>query len=284
MTTSREQDARRWVTPCGAELRSLRSDDDYEQCLDLQRATWGDDFRELVPPTILAISQKVGGVAAGAFEQGRLLAFVYGLSGFRDGARAHWSHMLAVTEEARGRGLGKALKAYQRELLEPHRVAAMFWTFDPLIARNASLNLKALGARPVEYVRDMYGADTGSSLHSGLGTDRYVVRWACRGDGPEPGWAEAPTELPGGDPVQGDIVCSSGGRRWVEIPGDIDALKVTSPALARAWRTATRDALEEALAGGGCLGLARTEAFAEGDVGDSPNPRYFYAFEEPEHD
>ena len=280
---------REWTTPCGAELRSLRTDDDYEQCLLLQRATWGDDFRELVPPTILAISQKVGGVVAGAFENDEMLAFVYGLSGFRDGERAHWSHMLAVTEAARGRGLGKALKAYQRALLEPHDVAAMYWTFDPLIARNASLNLKALGARPVEYVRDMYGDDTGSELHSGLGTDRFVVRWDCRGGGPAPGWADGPSEAPAADPATGGVVHVHDARRWVEIPADIDELKSTAPELAREWRNATRQALETALSRGNCVGIARLKAHSPTEGSDSstvtmpvglPIWRYFYVFED----
>lgn len=267
-----------WTTPCGARLRPLESDADYEQCLDLQRATWGDDFRELVPPTILAISQKVGGVVAGAFEDGQLLAFVYGLSGFRDGDRAHWSHMLAVTEEARGRGLGKALKAYQQALLEPHGVRSMYWTFDPLIARNACLNLKALGARPVQYVRDMYGADTGSTLHSGLGTDRFVVRWMCDGTGPEPGWAAPPQDPPLSTIDGAQMFLEADGRRWVEIPADIDQIKLRAPEEARAWRRATRGALESALAWGVCVGMARVRAPDAATTSGPSSHRYFYAF------
>ena len=50
----------------------------------------------------------------------------------------------------------------------------MYWTFDPLVAKNAHLNLNLLGARVVEYVRDMYGTTT-SPLHNGLATDRLIV-------------------------------------------------------------------------------------------------------------
>ena len=106
--------------PGGAELRTLVSDADYEAVVDLQRQTWGASFEDTVPPTILMISQKMGGVLVGAFdEDDRMLGFLYGLSGFRYGRRAHWSHMLAVTREARGRGLGRELKVFQRELLLP---------------------------------------------------------------------------------------------------------------------------------------------------------------------
>ena len=86
------------------EYRHLESDEEYEACLALQAETWGEAFEELVPPTILKISQKVSGVAAGAFRDAKMLGFVYGLSGFRDGKPGHWSHMLAVTREARGLG------------------------------------------------------------------------------------------------------------------------------------------------------------------------------------
>jgi len=99
-------------------LRTFESRNDYEQCVKLQLDTWGHDFTECVPASILQISQKVGGVAAGAFDtDGRLIGFVYGISGLRDGRPAHWSHMLAVYPEYRGTGIGRRLKALQRELL-----------------------------------------------------------------------------------------------------------------------------------------------------------------------
>ena len=163
----------------GVELRNVSSDEEYEAVVDLERETWGVGFEDTVPPTILMISQKMSGVLAGAFDpNGRMLGFIYGLSGFRYGRRAHWSHMLAVTREARGLGLGRELKVFQRELLLPLGVETVYWTYDPLVAHNANLNLNRLGALPVEYVENMYGEDTGSVLHSGLGTDRFVVAWA----------------------------------------------------------------------------------------------------------
>ena len=80
-------------------LRPLRSRDDYRQCEALERETWGQDFSECVPSSILMISQKVGGVAAGAFDSdGRMVGMVYGLTGPRRGEIVHWSHMLAACD------------------------------------------------------------------------------------------------------------------------------------------------------------------------------------------
>jgi predicted GNAT superfamily acetyltransferase len=168
-------------TPANADavvLRAFASRSDYDQAVTLQRDTWGQDFTECVPASILQISQKVGGVAAGAFDAAnRLIGFVYGISGLRDGRPAHWSHMLAVYPEYRGRRLGTRLKALQRDLLLAEGIDVAYWTYDPLIAGNAHLNINLLGALPIEYVPDMYGSNTGSDLHSGLGTDRFVVEW-----------------------------------------------------------------------------------------------------------
>jgi predicted GNAT superfamily acetyltransferase len=139
--------------------------------------TWGENFNECIPASLLMVAQKVGGVTAGAFdEQGSLLGFVFGLPGMKDGHPFHWSHMLGVRKEARGLGIGRRLKLHQRELLLEDGIDLVMWTYDPLAARNAHLNINRLGAEIVEYVPDMYG-DLGSELHRGIGMDRFIVEW-----------------------------------------------------------------------------------------------------------
>ena len=158
-------------------IRPFASRADYDACVQLQREIWGERFVDVVPATILMVSQRVGGVSAGAFDTaGRLLGFVFGISGIRDREPVHWSDMLAVRPEARGAGLGKRLKLYQRDRLLEQGIRRVLWTYDPLVARNANLNLNCLRARPVEYVVNLYG-DTRSALHAGLDTDRFIVEW-----------------------------------------------------------------------------------------------------------
>ncbi len=272
--------------PEGLELRDLVSDDDYKAAVDLQRRTWGDRFEDTVPQAILRISQKMGGVLVGAFDaQDRMLGFLYGLSGFRHGRRAHWSHMLAVTPEARGRGLGRELKVFQREILLPLGVETVYWTYDPLVARNANLNLNRLGALPVEYVVNMYGEDTGSALHSGLGTDRFVVAWPILSSRVD--WlitgaaAAAPTrDTP---PLRVDETLP--GTVWVEAPPDIGALLDSSPETAFDWRCRTRAAFQEHLGAGlDVTGFTWREDPAPdgGPEGVSPGRRYYYRLERTE--
>ncbi|NIP80133.1 MAG: GCN5 family acetyltransferase, partial [Gemmatimonadetes bacterium] len=72
-------------------------------------------------------------------------------------------------------------KAHQRELLLDRGVETVHWTFDPLEARNAHLNLRRLGAVVREYRRNVYGPSS-SPLHAGIGTDRLVAEWPIASD------------------------------------------------------------------------------------------------------
>ena len=237
-------------------IRALESSDDYAACVELQKNTWGREFKEITAPVILQISQKVGGIAAGAFNgDGDLCGFLFGLSGIRDGELVHWSHMLAVRPENAGVGLGTRLKAFQRSELLKLGISVVNWTYDPLEARNAHLNYNRLGAKAVSYLTNLYGTNTGSALHSGLGTDRFMVRWnltdptvedALAGNPPQinPTTREAPVA---NTIVSGDSIHPANNNLpdcplvRVEIPSNIDALKAKDMDLAKAWRENTRE-------------------------------------------
>jgi predicted GNAT superfamily acetyltransferase len=232
-------------------LRAVKTQADLAACVLLQRETWGMEYDDCVPASILKVSQMVGGVCGGAFTaDGRMVGFVYGLTGVRDGRLIHWSHMLAVAPEYRNHGVGRRLKEYQREVLRSLGVEVIYWTFDPLVARNAHLNLNRLGARVEEYVADMYG-ETGSELHA-FGTDRFVVSWLVRptaaGRSAEPpaAWRTAPLA------TAAEGVARRGGQASepllrLEIPGDVEEMPVSD---ALAWRRATRPAFERLLGNG----------------------------------
>ena len=124
----------------------------------------------------------------------------------------------------------------------------MHWTFDPLAARNARLNLQRLGARVDEFVVDMYGSNTGSPLHE-LGTDRFVVSWPVSSEpAPLPGdealleGAPCVAGPPGLGPAAGDPLPDAGSVA-VLVPGDHAVLFAGDPARARAWHAAVRRAL-----------------------------------------
>jgi predicted GNAT superfamily acetyltransferase len=234
-------------------IRELSSLADYDACVALQDDTWGHGFSERVPGAILQVAQKLGGVAAGAFdESGRLLGFVFGMTGLKNGAVIHWSDMLAVRPEARGSRLGERLKVYQRDAVRRLGVSTMQWTADPLVARNAHLNINVLGARPTEYVENMYGEHTGSALHGAMPTDRFVYTWhltpgeagTADAGGPAPGDALLPVAVTIGDdalPCLTDTGSAAAVR--VPIPDDLTTVQSQDAARALAWRLTVRRAI-----------------------------------------
>jgi predicted GNAT superfamily acetyltransferase len=269
------------TAPDGLTFRSFSSTADYQACVELQKETWGRSFSDVVPLSILKVTQKAGGIAAGAFSPaGDLLGFVYGLAGFVDGRCFHWSHMLAVARQARDLGLGTRLKLFQRELLLPMGVEEVRWTFDPLEARNANLNLNHLGAEVAEYVEDLYEGEEGSELFEGIGTDRFILSWkiaspraesalADRRAGAEAPFRDAPVANPGA--ALGDL--PGGLRVRIEIPESIQDLKAGRPELGTAWRQSTRRAFEHYLGQG-----YRVEAFCR----ETGERRCWYGLEKRE--
>ena len=253
-------DPRPRFEPDGTVLRALATHAEYDEAVALQDEIWGAGFTDRVPASILRVAQKVGGITAAAFDpQGRMLGFVFGLTGVRNGRLVHWSDMLAVRPEARGKQLGEKLKTYQRDLVRAIGVETMFWTFDPLVARNAHFNLNRLGARIAEYIPNFYGSNTGSVLHGELPTDRFVAEWAIgSADRETRADARPPRERPAADLAHTAVV-ENGRVRVVEplpdatrvlvpIPRDIEAALVASQEAALAWRLATREAIMHYLA------------------------------------
>jgi len=236
-------------------IRDLHSLRDYAECVALQDETWGAGFSERVPTAILRVSQMIGGVAAGAFDESdRLLGFVFGLTGIRNRELVHWSDMLAVREELRSQGIGERLKQYQRDKVLALGARSMLWTFDPLQAGNAHFNINRLGALPIEYIPDMYG-NTGSALHGTLPTDRFVARWQL--DSPLARTTQSnPGALPLANPVDSDglpavvSVAADIQRVRVQIPADMSTVLATGQDAAVHWRLNIREVMTDLLARG----------------------------------
>ncbi len=132
-----------------------------------------------------------------------------------------------------------------------------------------------LGAKPVEYVQDMYGSDSGSILHRGIGTDRFIVAWMLDRDLRSSSTAPSPksrrmdtrydeipldqivllnrTRVPPGPvvlripPYPNGIIAPLVG---VAIPLDIQEIKQASLEEAVRWRSETRECFQWAFANG----------------------------------
>ena len=213
--------------------------------------------RGIVPMAQMAAAIHAGGMVAGAFEQEGLAGFVYGFPAIHGGdaeAPGLHSHMLAVLPDFRGRGIGKALKWYQRAWCLEQGLSWMTWTFDPLQRRNAHLNFQYLGATVSEYLVNAYG-NLEDDLNIGLPTDRLVALWelaeervvSCADGKPLNSpkidlISKALSKSPEGYPEATNLGLSDT-QVSIATPENINELMRTEPELAAKWRLAVRDVL-----------------------------------------
>jgi predicted GNAT superfamily acetyltransferase len=172
-------------------IRSCQGFDELQACVRVQIETWGYDESDVIPRKAFRVAQKIGGQVLGAFDSGipgappnggpeSIVGFLFSLPGVKSGngePRPYLhSHMLAVKENYRNRGLGTLLKLEQRLEALSRGIRHIEWTFDPLEIKNAFLNIRMLGAIVRGYEVDFYGVSS-SRLQGGLPTDRLVAEW-----------------------------------------------------------------------------------------------------------
>jgi predicted GNAT superfamily acetyltransferase len=107
------------------------------------------------------------------------VGFTLAIAGWRNRKPFLHSHMTAVMDGYRDRGIGRRLKLFQREDALARGIGLIEWTFDPLVTKNAYFNFMRLGAIARRYLPNAYGITT-SPLHASLPTDRLVAEWHLR--------------------------------------------------------------------------------------------------------
>jgi predicted GNAT superfamily acetyltransferase len=251
-------------------IRPITTLDECRAVAALEKVVWGyTDTEDVVPPPLLMVSIKRGGILLGAFDdRGQMKGFVYSMPAVKDGRLTQWSHMLGVSPDARMTGLGRQLKLAQREHALRMGIDLIEWTFDPLQAMNAHFNFTRLGVVVEDYEPDFYGAST-SPLHQGTPTDRFVAQWRLTAPhverrlsaGTAPMMRDSsvmtavlvnPSTTAGEwlEPGESRLDQSAMRRLLVEIPTTFSDMQARRPELALAWRMATREIFQTYLSRG----------------------------------
>jgi predicted GNAT superfamily acetyltransferase len=157
--------------------KRLKTLEELKLCEKAQEAVWGFDLLDTIPARFMLVLRKHGGFAMGAFDGDLMVGFVFGVPAIHYGRPSQHSHMLAVLPEYRNQNIGFKLKIAQLEDALSRDIDLITWTFDPLQSRNAYLNLNKLGVIACSYTINLYGEETSSKLHGGLGTDRLLAEW-----------------------------------------------------------------------------------------------------------
>nr|WP_321461330.1 GNAT family N-acetyltransferase [uncultured Cohaesibacter sp.] len=215
-------------------LRELSGIAELQQSEGFQITAWGEGEKPDNSDILMAL-QSEGGLVAGAFRGDEMLGFLLGFPTATPGLQH--SHRLAVHPAARGLGLGAKLKWYQRDWCLAHGLNRIRWTYDPLRAINAGLNIGVLGAVSNQYFVDYYGEMPG--MNAGLPSDRIMAEWHLESDqvcARAQGRMLASTDIEQG--------------HWLEIPSDIDKLMASDPDKALSERLRIRSALQDHFAQG----------------------------------
>src|SRR5215510_200239 len=257
-------------------IKLLETPEEMSSVESLQRAVWEGSETDVVPAHVFITAVHNGGFVIGAFDNHQLIGFVFGFPGLEstpDGPRPkHCSHMMGIHPDHRDSGVGFALKRAQWQMVRHQGLDHITWTYDPLLSRNARLNISKLGAVCNTYRRSEYG-DMRDGLNAGLPSDRFIVDWwintrrvdrrlskrarrplklddfskaelqplyslhAPQQDDP---WPHPPEHF---SPLEGNLTLA-------EIPTDFSTLKDANFSLARDWRFFLRELLETAFSEG----------------------------------
>jgi predicted GNAT superfamily acetyltransferase len=218
--------------PASARIRMIDDVDQVFAASAVLSAVWGGD-RTGMPPNLLRALAHAGNYAAALYDGETMIGASVAFFA-PPGARSMHSHITGILETYRGSGLGRMMKEHQRDWALDRGIEHITWTYDPLVARNAHLNLAVLGTTAVEYLVDHYGPmDDG--VNRGDESDRILVDWAL-------------SASPGPMPTADEVVAT------VAVPGDVEALRRNDPESATTWRRRVRDELTRHLAAGLSIG------------------------------
>jgi predicted GNAT superfamily acetyltransferase len=230
----------------------VRSLTDLSELADARRVfdiVWpANDGSTQVAGNLMRALVHAGGYASAAYRHGEPIgaAFAFvGRSQDEGGWHTHLhSHMAAVLDPYRDQHIGSALKFHQRVWALDQGIDTIVWTFDPLVRRNARLNLIKLGVEVEGFEIDFYG-NMDDGINSGDPTDRLFAWW--RLDSPR-SYAASAGRLGPLDPT--DLTIAGREVLEIELPDDIVALRASAPEAAATWRMAVREALQAAFAEG----------------------------------
>jgi predicted GNAT superfamily acetyltransferase len=186
--------------------------------------TWSLSFGTEITPNLLQAMVHSGSYLSGAFIDNKIVGAAFAFPATNNGLHLH-SHMTAVLDEFRDQGIGYALKIDQWNWAKKHKYSYLSWTFDPLVRRNAKLNIVKLGVNISAYYPNFYGAMP-DALNAGDESDRLMVSWSTAIDAPKA--RELITH-----PKPGDIL--------IEIPEDIVVIRSRNQSESMKWRRQVRD-------------------------------------------
>ena len=205
-------------------VKEMKLNADFQSARAIFDETWKVKSGTEITPNLLQAMVHSGSYLSGAFIDNKIVGAAFAFPATNGGLHLH-SHMTAVLPEFRDQGVGYALKIDQWNWANQKNYSHLSWTFDPLVRRNAKLNIAKLGVDISAYFPNFYG-DMPDALNAGDESDRLMVSWRTDVDAPRA--RELIT-----NPQPDDIL--------IEIPEDIVAIRTKNQRESMKWRKQVRE-------------------------------------------
>ena len=206
------------------EIKQITNYSDQQLCREIFDFTWPMKQGTEITPNLLMAMIYNGSYLSGAFIDDKCIGAAFAFPATTDGLHLH-SHMTAVLNEYRDQGVGHALKIDQWGWAKKNSYSHLSWTFDPLVRRNAKLNIVKLGVDISAYYPNFYG-EMPDALNAGDESDRLMVSWSTDIDTPKARKLIT-------SPEPGDIL--------IEIPEDIVEIRSKNQSESMKWRRLVRE-------------------------------------------
>lgn len=235
--------AKRAQQAAGVRIRTLDDPNDQAVAVRIFDQVWPPESgASHVKSNLLRAMIYSGGYVAAAYADdapvGAALALVgrHRVDHSNDPATTSWythlhSHMAGVLDSYRNRSIGTAIKLHQRAWALSQGIDTIVWSFDPLVRRNARLNVQKLGTQVRGYEANFYG-EMDDAINAGDPSDRVFAWWLLDSD----------TAIRAAQsPLPAIRAADFPAARIVATPRDIVALRGESPQEAQRWRMQVRE-------------------------------------------
>ncbi len=161
--------------------KELMSEEDFNQCIQLQKNVFGLSEVDLISPLILKLISRNNppiGISLGLFsnenDELKLIGFIIGLATFID--NSIYVIIMGIDKDYQNKGLGFSLFKKYRELAISKNLTNMYCITDPLESNLAYLFFHNLGFKAVKYEKEAYKVANITDKNY-IPIDKFAINW-----------------------------------------------------------------------------------------------------------
>lgn len=224
--------------------QELISQDDFNQCIEMQRSLFNMSDVDIISPLILQLIARENppmGIMLGAFnmcdEKKELIGFILSMATFKE--KSIYGMMMGVKPEYQSQGHGLTLFLKLREIAIHKNIDYFYGVFEPLEKKLGHLYIHRLGFTGTHYQESVYSQFTNDKNY--VSPDKVLLKWDLSACSSQDGTRNNSNELLRLYPIATKVNKPDSPFVLVEIPNDFNLMKKEDIPAAKHWRSYTKD-------------------------------------------